>query len=143
MSNRMGIVLLLSLMPAGLVSQRPLFAQACQDEEAMVADYTKTITGLVAAVQKESLADFERLYHRKSCLAKLTSCASFLDGLVACLEKAPQDPTATKEQKQAYRAKHESYSKLKEKVAQYRDSLKATEVGKEAKALIEKFDLAN
>ena len=143
MSNRMGIVLLLGLMPAGLVSQRPLFAQACQDEEAMVADYKKTITDLIATVQKESLADFERLFHRKSCLVKLTFCASVLDGLVACLEKAPQDPTATKEQKQAYKAKHESYSKLKEKVAQYRDSLKATEVGKEAKALIEKFDLAN
>lgn len=136
------LLLLCGVMSVGLLSQRPLFAQACQDEEAMVADYTKTITGLVAAVQKEGLADFERLYHRKSCLAKLTSCASFLDGLVACLEKAPQDPTATKEQNQAYKAKHESYSKLKEKVAQYRDSLKATEVGKEAKALIEKFDLA-
>jgi hypothetical protein len=137
------LLLLCGVMSVGLLSQRPLFAQACQDEEAMVVDYKKTITGLVATVQKESLADFERLYHRKSCLVKLTLCGSVLDGLVVCLEKAPQDPTATKEQKQAYTAKHESYSKLKEKVAQYRDSLKATEVGKEAKALIEKFDLAN
>jgi chromosome segregation ATPase len=118
-----------------------LFAQGCQDEEAMVVDYKNGIVDLLATTRKESLADFEKGYHQKSMLTKLRLSADMVDGLVECLQKASGDTAATKEQVDAYKAKLESYTKLKEQLEANQKSLKAAvDDPKAAKALIEKFD---
>ncbi len=123
-------------------SSRLLFAQACQDEESFVADYKKGLIDFVETVKKESLGDFQKAYHQRSCLTKLTLSLGAVNGLLTCLEKAAQDPAATKEQADAYKSKHETYGKLKEKIDKDRNSLKATESAKDAKPLIEKFDFS-
>ncbi len=125
-----------------LLCPHRLAAQACKDEEAMTDDYKKSMSDLVETVKKESLTDFEKAYHQKSSLTKLSLYSTMVDGLVGCLDKAAQDTTATKEQVDAYKAKREAYGKLKDKIQQDRNALKATEASKEAKALIAKFDLA-
>jgi hypothetical protein len=142
MYRKMGITLLLGVAVAGSLAQRPVYAQACQDEETMVTDYQKSIGDLVATVKKESLQDFLRHYHRKNILSKLTLCPGIVDIAAECLTKAGSDPDASKQQKEQYKAKGEAYTKLKSKVVQYRDELKAAEPGKDSKALIEKFDLS-
>jgi uncharacterized protein YjcR len=106
----------------------------------MVEFYKKDFAGLVATVKKESLLDFEKAYHQKSSLTKLTLYGNTVDGLLGCLDKAAQDPTVTKEQADAFKAKRETYAKLKDKIQQNRNALKTTEAPKDAKALIEKFD---
>jgi hypothetical protein len=145
---RIGIwgVLLVGIVTVGLASakeKQPPPPPPCQDEETMVGDYTKDLTALTATVKSEDLTAFQRAYHRKTYLTKLTLCASMLDGAVACLTKAGQDPATPKAQVASCKADEERYTKLKEKVSQYRDTLKATEDYKKAKALIEQFDYSN
>jgi len=96
---------------------------------------------MVETVKKESLLAFEKAYHQKSSLSRLALYGTNVDSLLSCLDKAAQDTTATKEQVEAYKAKRESYAKLKGKIQQDRNALKAAEAPKDAKALIEKFDL--
>lgn len=139
MRTMMGVGLLVS---AGLMiafSPQLLHAQSCKDEEAMVVDAEKTLTDLVDTVKKESLEDFQSKFHQKSSMSKLRFSASMVDALVSCLDQASKDASATKEQSDAYKAKHDTYSKLKDKLTQNQNALKATEVPKEAKALVEKF----
>lgn len=143
MKTRIAIVIFLTLASTDLLSQRPAPAPSCQDEDMMVGEYKKTVTELVTTIKKESLQEFDKAYHRKSCLIKLTMWVGALDGAMNCLDKAAQDRAAAKSQVESYKAKRDSYSKLKEKVAQYRDSLKATEPHKDAKALIDKFDFSD
>lgn len=109
----------------------------------MVADYTKDLTALTATVKGEDLQAFQRGFHRKTCLTKLTLCAGILDGAAACFEKAANDPATAQDQVGACKAKHDRYAKLKEKVSKYRDTLQATEDYKASKAMIEKFDFAD
>ena len=138
--------LFLGIVSVGLAGQKQKQAPApppCQDEEAMVGDYTKDLTSLTATVKGEDLVAFQRAFHRKTCLTKLTFCVTMLDGAVACFEKAANDPATPKDQVEACKAKHDGYVKLKEKVSHYRDALKTTEDFKESKAMIEKFDFAN
>jgi hypothetical protein len=142
---RIGIlgVLLIGIVSVGLAGvkeKQPPPPPPCQDEEAMVADYTKDLTSLAATVKGENLQAFQRGFHRKTCLTKLTFCASMLNGAVACFEKAAQNPATPKDQVEACKVKHDHYAKLNERVSQYRDTLKATEDYKAAKALIEKYD---
>jgi SUMO ligase MMS21 Smc5/6 complex component len=120
-----------------------LRAQACKDEEGMVTEWKKTLGDLVATVKKESLTDFEKAFHQKSSLNKLTFYGSSVEGVLACLDKASQDPATPKEEADAYKAKRANYAKLKEKLQQDRNALKAAEAPKEAKELIAKFDLAD
>jgi len=136
-----GVLLLVVGVASGLADEKPPAPPACQDEEAMVTDYEKSLQDLVGTVKKENLADFARAYHRKTCLTKLNLCASMIDGAVACLDSAAQGSSASKEQAGAIAAKRDAYTKLKEKVGHYRDSLKTTEADKDAKALIEKFEI--
>ncbi len=124
------------------LGQRPLLAQACQDEEEMVKTSLKDLTDLVDAVKKENVTAFQNHYHQKSYLSKATFLVSVIGGFVDCLDKAAQDSTATKEQVETYRAKHQTYTKLKSKVEKEKNALKSTEDAKNAKALIEKFDLS-
>lgn len=145
---RIGILgaLLIGIVSVGLArvkEKQPPPPPPCQDEEAMVADYTKDLTSLAATVKGEDLQAFQRGFHRKTCLTKLTFCATMLDGAVACFEKAAQNPATPKDQVEACKAKHDRYAKLKEKVGHYRDTLKATEGDKGAKALIDQYDFTN
>lgn len=118
------------------------FAQGCEDDEAMVESYRKEITGLVDTTRKESLEQFEKSFHQKSCLTKLSLCLMLADELLNCLDKGGQDPAATKQQTDDYKAKRESYTKLRNKVSNDHKYLKAAETSKDAKALIQKFDLS-
>ena len=135
-----GTVLLVGGL-AGCLGQRTLFAQACQDDEEMSKTTLKDVTDLVGTIKKESLGDFEKAYHQKSYVSKAGFSLTVLAGLVSCLDKAAQDSTASKEQADAYKAKRDSYAKLKEKIEQSRSAVKSAEQ-KDAKALIEKADLS-
>src|SRR5260370_9852354 len=74
-----------------------LGAEECKDEEGMATADKKSLTEVVDMVKKESHQDFQRGYHQKSCLNKLTFSSIALNGLVGCLDKAVQDTTAEKE----------------------------------------------
>jgi len=116
-----------------------LSAQVCKDEEGMVADYKKSVAETVETVKKESLVDFERAFHQKSFTTKLALLGSMVDGYISCLQKRVSDPATLKEDADAAKGKIEAYSKLKDKIKQDRDAVKAAQSGKEAKALIEKI----
>jgi hypothetical protein len=124
------------LLPSGPAQ---LSAQVCKDEEGMVADYRKAVTDLVEIVKKESLLDFEKLFHQKNATTKLTLFGSMVNGMISCLQKTANDPATPKEDADAAKAKIDAYTKLKDKIMQDRDALKAAQSGKEAKALIEKL----
>ncbi len=143
---RMGMWILLFLGIASVAlaapkKQPPPPPEACTDEAAMVADYSKSLTDLIDTVKKESLQDFQRTFHRKTTLTKLNLFPTMLDGAIACLDKAAQNPDAPKAQVDAYKEKRESYAKLKDAVTRARDSLKGIEIDREAKAVIEKMEL--
>ncbi len=122
---------------------RPLPGQACKDEEMMSDESRKALAELVGTVKKESLQDFQRAYHQKSCFNKLTFSLSAVNGVLTCLDKAAQDTTAAKEDLDAYKAKQEAYGKRKERIERDRKALKDAADAKDAKALIEKFDVSN
>jgi hypothetical protein len=136
-----GTVLALVLGSAFVLSSGApkLSAQVCKDEEGMVADYKKTVMDLVETIKKESLLDFEKAFHQKNVMTKMTLFASMVDGMLSCLQKRANDPTTLKEDAEAAKAKIDTYNKLKDKIKQDRDALKAAQTEKEAKALIEKF----
>lgn len=142
-----GLTFFFSLFLAGAIFGFPdetkPAPQACSEEETMVTDYEKGLSDLVGKVQKETPEEFQRLFHRRSCLSKLNMCEGVLDTATECLEAAIKNPSAPKASVESYRAKRDAYAKLKEKLIQYRDSLKAKEEDKEAKALIETFHPAN
>jgi len=121
-----------------LVSLR-LSAQVCGDEEGMVNYYRKNATDLVETVKKESLQDFEKAFHQKTMMTNLTLFGSMVDGLLNCLQKRANDPATLKEDADAAKGKIDVYNKLKDKIKQDRDALKAAQTEKDAKALIEKF----
>jgi hypothetical protein len=143
MKNTTGITLLVGISLSCLLAAPYARGQACKDEEAIVADYRKPMSDLVATVKKESLEDFQKAFHQKSALAKLTLYGTVVGSLVSCLDKAIQDPNAIKEDVDAYKAKRETYTKLKDKIQNDRNALKAAEAPKDAKALIEKLDLGS
>ncbi len=123
--------------------QQTLFAQACQDEEAMVNDYRKGLIEMIETVKGESLEDFRKSYHQKTCLSRLNLCTGIVDVAIECLKKASEDPEATKEQAKELEAKRLSHNALKTKVGQYSKDLKAAASAKDAKDLIATFDLSN
>ncbi len=128
---------------SGFADDKKAPPQACKDEETMVVDYQRGLSELVATVQKESLADFGRAFHRRSALSKLNLSEGIIDIAAECFEQSLKDPSTPKGQSEAYRAKRDAYAKLKEKLVQYRDTLKAKEDDKDAKPLIEKFEVTN
>ena len=140
-----GIVLFLFLAGAGsgLAEDKKSSSGACADEETMVAEYRKGMGELVGTIHKEKLEEFERAFHRKVCLNKLNLCEGILDIATACYDEVLKDSSTSKANAEEYRAKLDAYAKLKAKLIQYRDALKAKEQDKDAKALIETFDLAN
>ena len=108
----------------------------------MVESYRKDLSELVVTTRKESLEQFEKAFHQKTCLTKLSLCLSMVNELISCLDKAAQDSTATKAQTDAYKAKREPYANFKDTITEDRKLLKAAETPKDAKSLIQKFDLS-
>jgi hypothetical protein len=143
MKGMLGIGLVATAVLLIALAPKPLFAQACKDEQAMVDEFKQGLVATVDTVKKESLDSFEKAFHQKTCLTKLTLAINVMDEVMNCLDKASQDASATKEQTAAYKAQKESDAKLKDKLTQYKSQLKAIEAPKDAKALIEKFDLSN
>ena len=143
MKQTIQIALVLGACLVSWLGPRPLFAQACKDEEMMTSESKKTLVDVVEMVKKESLGDFQKGYHRNSCLSKLKFSLTAVSGLVNCLDKAVQDTTATKEDIDAYKAKREASAKLKDKIEEDQKALKAANDAKEAKAAIEKFNYSN
>jgi len=135
-------VVLLGAIGSCFLSRVRIIAQQCQDEEAMVVEYSKSLTELVETTRKEGLPAFEKGYHQKACLTILTLCIGMLDELVGCLEKASVDSTAPKDQVEAYKAKRDAYSRLKDKMEGDQKALKASDDSKTAKSLIGKFDFS-
>jgi len=142
MKWRTGAILLLGTLLTMCLPGRTLLAQACKEEETMVEDYKKGLTEMVEKVKAESLEEFTRAYHQKSCLSKLSLCSSIVTIANECLDKASQDPATAKEQGKDIEAKRQSYNALKAKTEVYSKELKDAESPKDAKALIAKFDLA-
>jgi len=140
MKKVISIVVLTGAVWSCVLGEQRLLAQGCQDEEAMVVDYKTGLIELVETIRKEGLANFEKAYHQKTMLTKLSLSAGMVDGLVECLEKASEDTAATKEQVDAYKAKRELYAKLRDKLQANQKSLKAADDSRAAKALIEKLD---
>ena len=116
-----------------------LFAQACKDEETMVGDFKKAVADLVETVKKESLVDFERSYHQKSATTKMSLFSGFVEGTLNCLQTRAKDPNILKADADAAKSKIDTYAKLKDKIKQDRDALKAAQTEKEAKTVIEKL----
>ncbi len=142
MRRAWGMALLLGAGVGLYPGPQQVLAQVCKDEASMVEASKQAFVDLTATVKKESLSDFQRLNHQKSVLNKLTINNSVIEGLVSCLEQAAQDTTAPKEQVEAAKAQHDSYVKLQDKLQHARAAIKAAPTPKDAKALIEKLDLA-
>jgi hypothetical protein len=117
-------------------------AQTCKDEQSMWDESKKDLSQLVTTVKQESLPDFEKAYHQKSVLNKLTFFGSAVQELLACLEKAEQDPASSKEIVAASKAQHEIYAKLQAKVQHDVDTLKSLTAPKDAKVYAGKLDEA-
>ena len=106
----------------------------------MARDYLKDLNDMVETARKENLGQFENSYHQKATLTKLSLSLGMVKEVLECLDKAVQDSTAPKDQVEAYKAKHETYSKLVDKMEADQKALKAAQDSKTAKGLIEKFD---
>ena len=137
-----GMALLLGAGVGLILAPHQVLAQACKDEVSMVEASKQSFVALTETVKKESLADFQRLNHEKSVLNKLTINNSMIEETVSCLDKAAQDTTAPKEQVEAAKAQHDSFVKLQDKLEHARAAIKDAHSPKDAKALIEKLDLA-
>jgi hypothetical protein len=121
------------------LGSRQLSAQGCSDDEGMVTYYNKNATDLVGTVKKESFQDFEKAFHQRTMMTNLTLFGGTVDRLLTCLQKRASDPSTLKADADAAKGKIDSYNKLKDKITQDRDALKAAPSEKDAKALIEKF----
>lgn len=137
------VALLLAVLLITLVIVTPAQAQSCKDETEMVSETQQNLNESVTQIKKESQSDFEREFHQKSCLAKLSLSESLVGELVGCLDKAIQDPAATKEQIADYKAKRDAAAKLKDKITQAHTTLKNAADPKVAKAAIDRFDFTN
>ncbi len=135
--------LLLGIVCAMTLSASRLQAQGCDDDEAMVSSYVKDLGGLVDTVRKENLDQFEKSYHQRTSLTKLSLSLGMVKELEDCLDKDAHDPAATKEQASSDQSKHDKYAKLQGKIEVDQKSLKAASEPKQAKAEIEKFDFSD
>ena len=134
MSARRGIVVMVFLGAAFSFSASRVQAQSCQDERTMADAMVKGVADVVDTVKKESQSDFDTKFHQKSALNKLTFAIGAVGEAVSCLDKASADPTAA--------AAKQNESKLKDRLTEYKTSLKAADDSKAAKQLIATFDLA-
>src|SRR5271167_2087744 len=54
-----------AVLVSTLATTRPVFAQACKDEQAMVDEFKQGLLANVETVKKESLDNFEKAFHQK------------------------------------------------------------------------------
>ena len=134
MSAKKGIVTIAFFVVAFGGAPGLLKAQSCQDERGMADAMVKDVASVVDAIKKETQADFEGKFHQKSCLNKLTFAIGAVGEAVGCLEKAAGDATAA--------TAKDTESKLKDRLTQYKTSLKSADDPKAAKQLIESFDVS-
>jgi hypothetical protein len=139
MKSRILTVILTGTLLFGLPILQSLHGQTCSDDEGMVKSYVQSLTDLVGTVKKESLSDFEKDYHKQSCLSRLTLSLGIVNNLIDCLNKTVKDPANTQQQVAAIKSKLQNYVKLKSLLGQDRDALKAAKDTKTAKSIIEKF----
>jgi hypothetical protein len=137
-----GITLLLGVGVGLLLGPQHAFAQACKDEVSMVDGSKQAVMEFTETVKKESLADFTTMDHQKSAVNKLGLHTIMLGELVSCLDKAAQNPASTKEDAAAAKTQHDATVKLQDKVKQQQAAIRDAKDPKDAKALIEKLDLA-
>jgi len=142
MSRVWGMTLLIGAGVGLFLGPQRVLAQACKDEVSMVEGSKQALVELTETVKKESLPDFERLNHQKSVVSKLSVHDSMLGELVSCLDKAAQDTTTPKAEADAAKAQHDESAKLQDKIGHERSAIKDAQASKDAKALIEKLDLA-
>ena len=137
--NSTRVAVTVGLVSIAFITRVPqLAAQSCQDDQAMADAQVKAAADMVDTVKKESQADFEGKFHQKSCLNKLTFALSALNDAVACLDKA--GPSAGGAAGEA--SPKDSDAKLKDRITQYKTTLKSTDDAKAAKALIATFNLS-
>jgi len=139
MKRRILTIILAGSLLFGLPILQSLNGQTCNDDEGMVKSYVQSLTDLVGTVKKESLSEFEKDYHKQSCLTRLTLSLGIVNSLIDCLNKAAKDPAATPQQVAAIKGKLQNFAKLKSLLEKDRDALKAAKNTKTAKAVIEKF----
>jgi len=142
MRREWGMTLLVAASVGLFLAPPQVLAQACQDEMSMVDSSKQALLELTETVKKESLQDFQRLNHQKSVVSKLSVHDSMLGELVSCLDKAAQDTTTPKAEADAAKAQHDESAKLQDKIGHERSAIKDAQASKDAKALIEKLDLA-
>jgi len=134
MIARKGIATIVFLGITLTLATPRLHGQSCQDEKGMADAMVKGVADVVDTVKKESQSDFESKFHQKSCLNKLTFAIGAVGEAVSCLEKAAADATSA--------TAKDTESKLKDKLSEYKASLKAADDPKAAKQLIAGFDLS-
>ncbi len=125
-----------------LLGTQSVFAQVCPDETSMVDGSKQALVEFIGTVKKESVADFETMDHQKSAVFKLSLHEGMLGDLAKCLDKAAQDPAASKDAAAAAKAQHDATVKLQEKLKQQEAAIKDAKESKDAKALVEKIDLS-
>jgi hypothetical protein len=125
-----------------LAGSHSALAQTCNDEESMVAESKKALGEVLITVKQESLPDFEKAYHQKNVVNKLSFYGIAVDSLLTCEEKVEQDSATAKDSVDAAKAKRETYAKLKDKIQHDHDTLKGLAAPKDAKQYVEKLDEA-
>ena len=113
----------------------------CVDEEVMPNHYRKELTDLTATVKQERLGDFERQYHQKKGQNFLTFWSLAVETAVACYETAAQAPTTTKKLRAELEAKREAATLEGEKLKELAATLKKARRPRDAKAVIEAFEI--
>lgn len=139
--KRIRTMMFLAAVVVAAAGWQNLRAQACNDEDGMFKSSLQTLSDLVGTVKKENVDSFDRAYHQKNFLSKVTFALSVIDVPIDCFNKAAADSTTPKDQAAAYKAKAEAYAKLKTRLEGYKTQVKASTAAKDAKTLIEKADL--
>ncbi len=141
MKQARGFSLLVWVGVVFLLGSQYVFAQACKDETSMVDGSKQAMADFIDTVKKESVADFETMDHQKSAVIKLSLHEGMLGELATCLDKASQDPSASKNDSAAAKTRHDAIVKLQERLKQQEAAIKDQKDSKAAKALVEKIDL--
>ncbi|MGH9397365.1 MAG: hypothetical protein ACRD18_11020 [Terriglobia bacterium] len=126
-----------------LQSQAATAPKACQDLATVVSSVEKDLSGTVATVKKESLDDFVRQFHQQVVGSRLSTCLIMTNQLLDCLDKAAKDPATAKTDVDSIKTSQDAYTKLKNTLQQYAQTLKNVKDPKTAKSDVENFDFSH
>lgn len=113
--------------------------KACQPDETVVGSVMKDVTTTIATVKKESLDDFQRLFHQQVVGSRLSTTLLMTNMLLDCLDKAAKDPSTPKSDLASIQTSQKSYTQLKTAIQQDIAKVKSTKDPKAAKSEIETF----